>query len=184
MREELLKREPSKALTEKKVVVVETNKRKRNEKEEEEDEAEGEEEHGDEGEEEEEDEGEGEEEHGDEGEDGVEGGEGAGRDEAEEMAGVGDDSEANIVEDSNDIEETEKWRTLLQLLFIKKGKIWKIVILLLTMKKTGRRNCPFSTGSSKLGQFASCVGMDLCRTEGCLFNGCNLNGTAKYYARR
>ena len=101
MREELPKRKP------KKVVVVEKNKRKR--KEEEEDEAEGKEEHGDEGEEEE-DEAEGEEEHGDEGEDGVEGGEGAGRDEAEEMAGVGDDFEANIVgkkENSNDIEETE-----------------------------------------------------------------------------
>jgi hypothetical protein len=90
----------AKALTEKKVVVVDKKKRKRNEKEEkeEEDEAEGEEEHGDEGEEEEEDdEAEGEEEHGDEGEDGVEGGEGAGKDEAEQMAGVGDDSEANIV---------------------------------------------------------------------------------------
>ena len=51
-----------------------------------------------------------EQEHGDEGEDGVDGGEGAGRDEAEEMAGVGDDTEANIVgkkEDSNDKEETE-----------------------------------------------------------------------------
>ena len=86
------------------------SKRKRDEKEEEEeeDEAEGEEEHGDEGEEEEEDEAEGEEEHGDEGEVGVEGGEGAGRDEAEEVARVGDDSEANIVKDSNDIEETDK----------------------------------------------------------------------------
>jgi len=101
----------AKALTEKKVVVVEKKKRKRDEKveeEEEEDEAEGEEEHGDEGEEEEEDEAEGEEEHGDEGEVGVEGGEGAGRDEAEEVARVGDDSEANIVKDSNDIEETDK----------------------------------------------------------------------------
>jgi hypothetical protein len=96
----------AKALTEKKVVVVEKKKRRRNEKEEEEVEAEGEEEHEDEGEEED-DETEGEEEHSDEGEVGVEGGEGAGRDEAEEMAGVGDDSEANIVEDSNDIEETE-----------------------------------------------------------------------------
>jgi hypothetical protein len=81
----------AKALTEKKLVVVKKKKRRRNENEEgEEDEAEGEEEHGDEG------------------GVGVEGGEGAGRDEAEEVARVGDDSEANIVKDSNDIEETDK----------------------------------------------------------------------------
>jgi hypothetical protein len=125
-------------------VVVEKKKRKRDEKveeEEEEDEAEGEEEHGDEGEEEE-DEAEGEEEHGDEGVVGIEGGEGAGRDEAEEVARVGDDSEANIVKDSNDIEETDKMEDAFAASYYQEREYLEKVIFLLTMKKTMKKKLP------------------------------------------
>ena len=58
------------------------------------------------------------------------------------MAGVGDDSEANIVgdsnyivEDSNDIEETDAFAVI----FYQERKNLEKVIMLLTMKKTRKK---------------------------------------------
>jgi hypothetical protein len=52
------------------------------------------------------------------------------------MAGVVDDSEANIVEDSNDIEETE---SAFVASYYQEREYLEKVILLLTMKKTGKK---------------------------------------------